>query len=75
MQRVLTFMEQRHYLALARGHGEVDLAKRITAANHFHVRLTNMIRSMGPTTQIILGHYAAQYKPGGSTQELASLIF
>ena len=44
MQRIVTFMEQRHYLALARQHEEVDLAKQITDANHFHVRLTNMVR-------------------------------
>ena len=77
MQRIVTFMEQRHYLALAREYGEADLAKRITTANHFHVRLTNMIRSMDPTTKIILGHYAAHYqrdKPRGSTQGLADLI-
>ena len=30
MQRVVTFMQQRHYLALARQHDEVDLAKKIT---------------------------------------------
>ena len=44
MQRIVTFMEQRHNLALARQHDEVDLAKQITDANHFHVRLTNMVR-------------------------------
>jgi len=44
MQRIVTFMEQRHYLALARQHEEVDLAKQITDVNHFHVRLTNMVR-------------------------------
>ena len=49
MQRIVTFMEQRHYLALARQHDEVDLAKQITDVNHFHVRLTNMVRgSAGP---------------------------
>ena len=31
-QRVLQFMEQRHYLSLARKHDEVDLAKKITQA-------------------------------------------
>ena len=31
-------------LALARQHEEVDLAKQITDVNHFHVRLTNMVR-------------------------------
>ena len=30
MQRIVTFMEQRHYLALARQYGETDLAKKIT---------------------------------------------
>ena len=43
MQRIVTFMEQRH-LALARQYEEVDLAKQITDVNHFHVRLTNMVR-------------------------------
>ena len=33
MRRIITYMEQRHYLALARQHGELDLAKRITQAN------------------------------------------
>ena len=32
-QRVLQFMEQRHYLSLARKHDEVDLAKKITQAH------------------------------------------
>jgi len=64
MQRVLTFMEQRHYLALARMHGEADLAKRITNVNHFALRLTNMIRSMDPTSKIHLKHYATHYKAG-----------
>ena len=44
MQRIVTFMEQRHNLALARQHDELDLAKQITDVNHFHVRLTNMVR-------------------------------
>ena len=56
MRRMLTFMEQRHYLALARQHGELDLAKRITQANRFLVRLTNMIRITDPTSQTILVH-------------------
>ncbi len=72
MQRVVTFMEQRHYLALARQHGEADLAKKITEANRFFVRLTNMVRSMDPTSKILLSHYAKNYKPG--VDELASLI-
>ena len=53
MQRVVTFMEQRHYLALARQHGETDLTKKITDANRFLVRLTNIVRSMDPTTKIV----------------------
>ena len=44
MQRIVTFMTQRHNLALARQYEEVDLAKQITDVNHFHVRLTNMVR-------------------------------
>ena len=35
MMRVVNFMEQRHYLTLARQHGEVSLAKRITDQNRF----------------------------------------
>ena len=31
-QRVLQFMEMRHYLSLARKHDEADLAKKITEA-------------------------------------------
>ncbi len=66
-------MEQRHYLALARMHGEIDLADRLTTVKHFHVRLTNMIRSMDPTTKIFLEHYKANYQPR-NTDELANLI-
>ncbi len=50
-QRVVTFMEQRHYLALARQHGETDLAKKITDANRFLMRLTNMVRTIDPTSK------------------------
>ena len=39
-------MEQRHYLALARQHGESELAKKITEANRFYVRLTNMVETL-----------------------------
>ena len=35
-------MEQRHYLSLARKHNETELATRITNANRFLIRLTNM---------------------------------
>ena len=42
-RHVLTFMEMRHFLALARQYGETELAKRITDVNKFHVRLTNMV--------------------------------
>ena len=73
MQRVVTFMEQRHYLALARQHGETDLAKKITDANRFLVRLTNIVRTIDPTSKILLSHYAKNYKPG-SVDELANLI-
>ena len=44
MQRVITFMEMRHFLSLARSYGETDLAKRVTEQNRFLIRLTNMIR-------------------------------
>ena len=33
-------MEMRHYLALARMHNETELAKRVTEANRFYVRLS-----------------------------------
>ena len=72
-QRIVTFMEQRHYLALARQYGESDLAQGITDANRFLVRLTNMVRSTDPTSKILLSHYAKNYKPG-SVDELANLI-
>ncbi len=74
MQRVVTLMEQRHYLALARQHEETDLAKRITEANHFKVRLTNMLRATDPTSEIFLAHYAKHYNKG-DTAGLADLIF
>ena len=73
MQRIVTFMEQRHDLALARAHDDTELVKRLTAANHFYVRLTNMVRATDPTSKIILSHYARHDKPG-STDELANLI-
>ena len=73
MERVVTFMEQRHYLALARQHGEDDLAARITKANRFYVRLTNMMREMDPTSKIFLAHYAMHYDK--SPASLADLIF
>ena len=71
MQRVVTFMEQRFYLALARQHDELDLVKQITEVNRFYVRLTNMVRSMDPTSKILLSHYARHYKADG----LADLVF
>ena len=43
LRRVLNFIEQRHFLSLARMHGEAALAKRITNSMHFHIRLTNMV--------------------------------
>ena len=72
MERVLKFMEQRHYLAMARQHGEDDLARKITDRNRFYVRLTNMVRSMDPTTKLVLAHYTRHYKRGehGSLQNL-----
>ena len=42
LERVLQFMEQRHYLSLARKFEEVALAEKITTANHFFIRITNM---------------------------------
>ena len=72
MQRIVTFMEQRHDLALARAHDDTELGKRLTAASHFYMRLTNMVRATDPTSKIILSHYARHYKPG-STDELANL--
>ena len=74
MERVVAFMEQRHYLALARQHGEDDLAMRITEANCFLVRLTNMLREMDPTSKIFLVHYVEHYNKSDPTS-LADLIF
>lgn len=45
-QRILTFIEMRHYLSLARAHDELDLAQRITSQCAFHIRLTNMVRRL-----------------------------
>jgi len=73
MQRIVSFMEQRHYLALARAHDDTELVKRLTAANTFYVRLTTMVRASDPTSKSFLSHYARHYKPG-STDELANLI-
>ena len=73
-ERVLKFMEQRHYLALARQHGEDELTEKITRGNRFFVRLTNMVRSMDPTTKILLAHYGRHYKRG-EPGSLADLIF
>ena len=38
-RHVLAFIEMRHFLALSRQYGEVELAKRITDANHFEAQL------------------------------------
>ena len=100
-QRIVTFMEQRHYLALARQYGDKDLAqrtvggrrrnlshpslqrpcgrgpshvRRITNANHFHVRLTNMVRSVDPTSQTVLAHYRQHCATPGRPDALAELI-
>ena len=70
MQRLITFMEQRHYLALARQHGELDLARRITEANRFLVRLTNMVRVTDPTSQTILAHCTSHYSRNRNLAEL-----
>ena len=58
MDRVIKFMEQRHYLALARQRCEAELAQKIRDGNRFYVRLTNMVRAMDPTSKILLDHYA-----------------
>ena len=57
MRRVLTFMEQRHLLALARQHNEDELAQPITKKNRFYIRLTNMIRELDPTSKVLMNHY------------------
>ncbi len=55
-------MQFRHYLSLARQYEDKDLAERITATMHFHIRLTNMVRRQDPTSQHFLSHYAKFYK-------------
>ncbi len=70
---VVSFMEQRHFLSLARANGEEDLAKRISDANRFKIRITNMIRESDPTSQILLRHYRKHYA-NGSAQSLADLL-
>ena len=62
MQRLVSFMQFRHYLSLARQYEDKDLAERITATMHFHIRLTNMVRRQDPTSQHFLSHYAKFYK-------------
>ncbi len=42
MQRIVTFMQQRHNLSLARQYSEQDMFDRIAKQNRFFVRLTNM---------------------------------
>ena len=71
---VLKFMEQRHYLSLARQHGEEELTEKITRGNRFFVRSTNMVRSTDPTIKILLSHYGRHYKRG-EPGSLADLIF
>ena len=60
-----------HYLALARLHGEVSLAKRITDDNRFLLRLTNMVRTSDPTSRTLINHCAANYAKEG---DLGNLI-
>ena len=74
IERVIRFMEQRYYLALARQHDESELAKRLTERNRFYARLTNMLRAMDPTSRIFLAHCAKYYKQG-DLGSLADLIF
>lgn len=74
MQRVVTFMQQRHFLSLARSFGETDLAKRITEQNRFLIRLTNMIRENDPTSKTLLAHFAQHYKHDGASDGLADLL-
>ena len=47
--------------------------RRITDVNHFYVRLTNMVRSIDPTSKVVLAHYQKHYEPG-NPDALASLI-
>jgi len=70
MQRVVSFMEFRHYLSLARQYEDKDLAERITATMHFHCRLTNMVRRQDPTSQHLLNHYAKYYKGSDDLPDL-----
>ena len=78
MDRVIKFMEQRHYMALARQHDEEELAQKITDSNRFKVRLTNMVRSMDPTSKILLDHYMRHYKqgePGSLADLIINIVF
>ena len=78
MQRVLTFVEQRHYLSLARNYGEAELARRITDVNAFKIRLTNMIRSQDYTSKILLQHYAKHFikdSPDGFSSLICNIMF
>ena len=73
MERVLNFVEMRHFLALARQHGEVELTQKISDQNHFKVRLTNMVRATDPTSAILNKHYIKHYT-SGDADSLADLI-
>ena len=44
MGRVVAFMEQRHYLALARMHDALALWDRIAQVSRLYARLANMVR-------------------------------
>lgn len=73
MERVVTFMEMRHFLSLARQYDETELAKKLTEANRFYVRLTNMVRNHDPTSRTFLKHYAQHYKPRPAQQQDADV--
>ena len=49
MERVLTFMQMRHFLTLARKHSEPDLIEQITRQNRFYVRLREFKLYTHPT--------------------------
>ncbi len=73
MDRILTFVEMRHFLALARQHDEIELMQKISDANHFKIRLTNMVRATDPTSAMLFKHYKEHYLPGDA-DSLADLL-
>ncbi len=73
MERVLQFVEQRHFLALARYHNEKDLMQKISDQNHFTIRLTSMVRATDPTRRILFKHYQ-KHHVSNSPDSLKDLI-